>query len=220
MKAKIISLLLSMCITTVFAQDMAIDLTRKYSGNSIKAHNRTIKLSEEGNGAVEMDARPGDGLGLIKGLLFTKGIIEIDIKGENNPGKSFVGIAFNIQNDSTFEAVYFRPFNFVAEEQIRKDHMLQYIHHPEFIWRRLRESRTGEFENEIETPPNPDDWFRVRLEIEDDRVRAYVNGSDKASLEVERLTSHKSDQIGLWTGFNSAGKFRNLRISTFSTEEK
>ncbi len=220
MHLKILSLLFLFCTTTVFAQDMAIDLSRKYNGNSIKAHNREIKLSEEGNGAVEMDARPGDGLGLIEGVIFTKGILEIEIKGENNPGRSFVGIAFNIQNDSTFEAVYFRPFNFVAEEQIRKDHMLQYIHHPEYTWKKLRESRTGEFENEIKTPPNPDDWFRVRLEIEDTRVRAYVNGSETASLEVERLTSHKSDQIGLWTGFNSAGKFRNLKISAVSKEDK
>ncbi len=213
MNLKLIRLFLLFSSVGIFAQDLEIDLSRKYEGKSLKAINRTISLSKEGNGAVELDAKPGDGLGLIKGVMFTKGVIEMDIKGENNPGKSFVGIAFNIQNDSTYEVVYFRPFNFVAEEKIRREHMVQYISHPEFTWKKLRETRTGEFENEIMNPPDPDSWFRLKLEIEDDNISVYVNKSETPSLEVERLTTHKSDQIGLWTGFNSKGAFRHLKIS-------
>ena len=130
--------------------------------------------------------------------------------GENNPGKSFIGIAFNIQDEKTYEVIYFRPFNFVASEQIRKEHMVQYIFHPEFTWRKLRSERTGEFENEIENPPNPDDWFKVRIEINDKKVIVFVNEIKLPVLVVERLTSSKSKKIGLWTGYGSSGRFRNL----------
>ena len=194
------------------SQNVEISLADKFNTKAIKAHNRDISLAEDGT-AVKMNAKPGDGLGMINEVSFTKGIIDLELKGENNPGKSFVGLAFNVQNDSTFEAVYFRPFNFVAEEPIRRAHMVQYIHHPNNTWKALRETRTGEFENEIANPPDPDDWFSVRIIVEDKKVRVFVNEETEPSLEVERLDTHQSDKIGLWTGFNSAGWFRTVKIS-------
>ena len=199
-------------IFAAHSQSVKIKLVDKFNTNAIKAHNRVITLTEDGT-AVKMNAIAGDGLGMIDGVFFTKGVIDLELKGENNPGRSFVGLAFNVQNDSTFEAIYFRPFNFVAEEPIRKAHMVQYIHHPNYTWNVLRETRTGEFENEIKDPPDPDDWFSVRIIVEDKQVSVYVNGEAEPSLEVERLVAHKSDRIGLWTGFNSAGWFRTLEIS-------
>ena len=199
-------------VTLSHSQSLEIKLVDKLENNSITAFNREISPTEDGN-AVAVNAQKGDGLGKIKGVLFTKGVIDLEIKGENNPGKSFVGFAFNVQNDSTFEAIYFRPFNFVAEEAIRRAHMVQYINHPQYTWHQLRETRTGEFENEIEDPPNPDEWFRAKIIVEDDRVRVFVDDATEPSLEVDRLDTHKSDQIAIWTGFNSAGWFRSIKIS-------
>ena len=151
-------LLIIICLMAIhsFGQEQ-INLWDKLQNKKIKAVNRTISIYGDQKVAVEMDAKDNDGLGILEGIEFDTGTIEIDLLGENNPGKSFIGIAFNIQNDDTFEAIYFRPFNFVAEEQIRKDHMVQYIFHPEFTWRKLRDERTGEFEDEISSPPDPDD---------------------------------------------------------------
>jgi hypothetical protein len=160
--------------------------------------------------AVEMNAKNSDGIGIIEDVEFEKGIIEIELLGENNPGKSFIGMAFNIQNDSTYEVIYFRPFNFIAIEQIRKDHMVQYIFHPEFTWKKLRDKRTGEFEDEITIPPNPDDWFKAIIKINEEKVEVYVNDLSEPVLIVDRLTSTKSKKIGIWTGFGSSGRFRNL----------
>ena len=187
-----------------------INLSDKFINKKIKVVNRIISLNEDSSETVEMDAKNGDGLGIIKDIEFDKGIIEVELLGENNPGKSFIGIAFNIQNDSTYEAIYFRPFNFVAEKQIRKDHMVQYIYHPEFTWRKLREERTGKFENEITIPPNPDDWFKVVIKINDENVEVFVNDIYKPVLTIDRLTSTKSNKIGIWTGFGSSGRFKNM----------
>ena len=187
-----------------------ISLSDKLQNKKIKAVNRMITSYGDQQDAVEMNAMNSDSIGILEDVEFDKGSIEVELLGENNPGKSFIGIAFNIQNDKTYEAIYFRPFNFVAKEQIRKDHMVQYIFHPEFTWRKLREERTGEFEREITIPPNPDDWFKVRININEDKVEVYVNDLHEPVLSVDRLTTTKSKKIGIWTGFGSSGRFKNF----------
>ena len=216
MKLKsVLHLSIILCLTTIhsFGQEQ-VNLADKLQNKNIKAVNRTISIYGDQMDAVEMDAKDNDGLGIFEDIEFDTGTIEIDLLGENNPGKSFIGVAFNIQNDDTFEAIYFRPFNFVAEEQIRKDHMVQYIFHPEFTWRKLRDERTGEFEDEISGPPDPDDWFKAIIKITDHKVEVYVNEISEPVLSVDRLTSAKSNKIGIWTGFGSSGRFRNLVLRT------
>jgi len=194
-----------------FCQEQ-INLSDKLQNKKIKAVNRVISLYGDHLDAVEMNANNSDGIGIIEGVEFDKGTIEIELLGENNPGKSFIGIAFNIQDDTTYEAIYFRPFNFVAKEQIRKDHMVQYIFHPEFTWRKLRDERTGEFEDELATPPNPEDWFKVIININEKKIEVYINELSEPVLIVDRLTSTKSKKIGIWTGFGSSGRFKNLIV--------
>ena len=189
-----------------------IELADKLQAKKITAVNRTISPYGEASAAVEMNAKNDDGLGILEDVAFEKGVIEIDLLGENNPGKSFIGIAFNIQDEHTYEAIYFRPFNFVAEEQARKDHMVQYIFHPEFTWRKLRNKRTGEFESEITNPPNPDAWFKAIIIVKELSVEVYLNDRSNLVLSVDRLTTIKSDKIGIWTGFGSSGRFRNLVV--------
>jgi len=212
MKNKKIKVLLGiLCLITInsFSQQQ-INLSEILQNRKIKAVNRIISLYGGHPDAVEMNAKKSDGLGILEDIEFEKGIIEVELLGENNPGKSFIGIAFNIQNDSTYEAIYCRPFNFIAKEQIRKDHMIQYIFHPEFTWRKLRGERTGEFEDEITNPPNPDDWFKLTISINDEKVKVFINEISEPVLTVDRITSTKSNKIGIWTGFGSSGRFRNL----------
>lgn len=212
-KTKLAQVILCLITIPSIGQEQ-INLPDKLQNEEIEAVNRIVSLYGDSQDAIEMNAKDHDGLGILKDLEFDTGIIEVDLLGENIPGKSFIGIAFNIQNDSTYEAIYFRPFNFVAEEQQRKDHMVQYIFHPEFTWRKLRGERTGDFENEIATPPNPDDWFKATIKIYEDKVAVYVNEMSDPVLSVDRLTTIKSNKIGIWTGFSSSGRFRNLVLQT------
>ncbi|MCP4312647.1 MAG: hypothetical protein GY790_15400 [Bacteroidetes bacterium] len=200
-----------LCMVSMLSHgQQQVNLLTELQGKQIEAVNRTISPYANLSGAVEMNAAEGGGLGVLKNVEFETGTIEVELLGENSPGKSFIGIAFNIEDEETFEAIYFRPFNFVATEQIRKVHMVQYIHHPEFTWYKLRETRTGEFENEIAVPPDPDDWFKGRIEISEKSVQVYVNDIDEPVLKVDRLTTTGTAKIGLWTGHGSSGRFRNL----------
>ncbi|MCK4750684.1 MAG: hypothetical protein KAT15_26680 [Bacteroidales bacterium] len=203
--------LLSLFSASTFCQQK-VNLATKFKNKEIKAVNRTVSLYTSHPDAVEMNAVEGDGLGILKEIEFESGTLEVELLGENVPGRSFIGIAFNIQDEETFEAVYFRPFNFVAEEQIRKEHMVQYIFHPDYTWRKLREDKTGEFEDQISTPPDPDDWFRAKIQISEDQVIVFVNDIAEPVLKVKRLSETKTKKIGLWTGFNSSGRFKNLII--------
>lgn len=162
--------------------------------------------------SLNLNAAEGDGMAILKNVSFTNGTISLDIKGENNPGRSFVGIAFNIENDTTFEAVYFRPFNFESPEQIRREHSMQYTYSPDYPWRRLRTENEGEFEAEYFDPPSPDDWFSITLIIEKDKVIVKETDSGKLLMQTRRLSSASSDKIGFWVGNDSKGSFRNFRI--------
>lgn len=188
------------------------NLVTELENGKIEAVNRTVTRFGDSPAAVEMNAAEGDGIAVLKAVDWTEGTIRVELLGENNPGRSFIGIAFNIQDDNTYEAVYFRPFNFVAEAQANREHMVQYICHPEFTWYRLREDRTGEFENEITDPPDPDDWFRVLIRVSDKEVSVFVENREDPVLKVQRLTTTSSDKMGLWTGNGSSGRYRNLVV--------
>ena len=70
-----------------------------------------------------------------------------------------------------------------------------------------------EFENEIPAPPDPDDWFKAIIKISEKHVAVFLDEKAEPVLKVERLTSYKSDKIGLWVGNGSSGRFRNLVIA-------
>lgn len=76
----------------------------------------------------------------------------------------------------------------------------------------LREQYNGQFENEIQGPPNPDDWFQIRIEINDSSVTAFINNLSSPPLQVKRLKSYKDGKIGLFVANNSEGDFRVIDI--------
>jgi hypothetical protein len=89
---------------------------------------------------------------------------------------------------------------------------VQYISHPDQTWQKLRTDQPGKFEQGVKPAPDPDGWFRARIEISDSRVRVFVDGASEASLDVPRLTDRSSGRLGLWVGNGSGGDFANLRL--------
>jgi hypothetical protein len=176
---------------------------------SLMSVNREVAVE---GGSISLNAAEGDGMAILKSISFKGGTVQLDIKGEDNPGKSFVGLAFNIQNDSTYEAIYFRPFNFRSGEKIRRQHGIQYIFSPDYSWERLRTEKEGQFEAEFVGPPSPNDWFSVSIKITSGNVVVKDVKSGKTLMRAERLANGLSDKLALWVGNNSNGEFRNLMI--------
>ncbi len=143
---------------------------------------------------------------------FQNGTIEIVMRGINEFQRSFIGIAFHGTDDSTYEAVYCRPFNFSAPDSIRRIRAIQYVYHPTYTWEKLRAEQNGVFEKEIINPPDPGGWFKMKLVIDDKNIKAFINSNETPSLVVERLNDINSGKTGIFVADNSGGDFESIKF--------
>jgi hypothetical protein len=194
---------------------ISIGMAQQKSANeNLRAVNRKLDF-KGGDGSplvIHLDSAPGDGIAWMEGRSFTKGIIEFDEKGKDVLQQSFVGIAFHGVNDSTFEVVYFRPFNFRSADPARKLHAVQYTAPPLFEWPRLRSEHPNQYEKPVIPEPDPNEWFHVRIEVTENKVSAFVNGNSMPALEVVPLVHSSGIMIGYWVGNGSDGDWKNLQI--------
>lgn len=185
--AAVAVLALSACAST------SVNLSTAADGKSWTITHATVEAVEtDGRQAVRLIAE-GDsntgivGLALPPGLEFSTGTIEIDLKGRNIRQRSFVGVAFNVVDERTFEAVYFRPFNFRVDEPF-KSRAVQYISWPTHTWEYLRKNTPSQFEHAVSPAPDPEGWFHARIEVTDTQVKVFVDGADEPSLVTNRLS--------------------------------
>lgn len=169
-------------------------------------------VQENGRSIVRLDAKAGDGFAAVQGPAFSEGTIELDVRGEDVPQQSFVGIAFAVQNDSTYEAVYLRPFNFRTPDTARAKRAVQYVSHPMWPWQRLRTESPGKYEKPVSPVADPNGWVPLRLVITPTQVSVYANGGTEPDLVVSRLGGAKAGAIALWAGNGSRGDYANLRV--------
>jgi hypothetical protein len=206
-------------VSVSYAQEKAItpDLSKIAGGKGWTVHNAAAEAVQgEGKSAVRLKAR-GDsafkivGLALADGVEFTTGAIEIELKGKNVRQRSFLGVAFNVVDSKTLEAIYFRPFNFLAEGEF-KNRAVQYLAWPEHTWEKLRKNQPGKFEGPVSSVPDPDKWFRARIEVGEKQVRVYTNDDKEPCLTVDRLAENgKGRQVGLFVD-SADGMYAGFKI--------
>ena len=180
----------------------------------VRTVNRAQTVAQEnGRSIVRLDARAGDGIAIVQGPAFAEGTIDLLVRGEDVAQQSFVGVAWNIQNDSTYEAVYMRPFNFRTPDTARAKRAVQYVSQPTWPWPRLRAETPGKYEKPVLPIPDPNGWVPLRLVVTPTQVSVYANGGAEPDLVVQRLGEAKAGPIGLWVGNNSRGDFAELRVT-------
>jgi hypothetical protein len=213
-KTKALLFFLTLISNLIFAQKaQSFDLFNLQLQGKLKTVNRDIKSITQGNkNFIQLSENKGEGLVWLPIETFKNGTIEIEIRGQDVLQKSFVGIAFHALNDSTFDAVYCRPFNFFAQDSVRHIHAIQYISHPVFTWKKLREERNAQYEKEIINPPHPDGWFKMTLVIDDKTIKAFINQKEKPSLVVQKLTDRNTGKLGIFVGDGAGGDFRNIVV--------
>lgn len=128
---------------------------------------------------------------------FQEGKIELVAKGKDIFQGSFYGLVFHAENDSIFDVVYCRPFNFRAEDPVRKIHAIQYSSNPDFDWPFLRTNHNGIYEKGIDNAPAAEDWVTLTLEIHGDSVQAFINHSQAPALSVKKLNNRTQGKIGI-----------------------
>ena len=198
----------TLSVTQLFAQKKSYDLHQLLKENKLMTYkSKVVPIADGDKRGISMT-----GVAYLKDVTFSTGTIEIDLRGKDVFQKSFIGIAFHGVDTVAADIVYFRPFNFRADDPVRKIHAVQYVSEPEFPWHKLREEKNGVYEKAIEPPPSATDWFHAKIVVEGSEIRVYVNNNPTPSLTVNKLNSRREGMIGLWnTGLD--GDFANLTIS-------
>ena len=205
--------LLSILTTTGQGQSVKYDLINLFENGKIESYNRQLsQFTENSKKGIRFSKNAGDGIAWFKGVEFSNGIIELDIRGKDVLQESFVGVAFHGINNETIDAIYFRPFNFQSTDPVRKIHAVQYISHPDNTWSILREKHNGKYEKAVIPAPNGNEWFHAKIVIQYPKVTVFVNGNSEPSLVIDKLNNRETGKIGLWVGNNSDGDFANLQI--------
>jgi len=187
------------------------DLKAIPEGNGWNGSTHTAKLVEkDGVAAVEFNEQDWN-IVWLDGFEFTDGTIEFDAKGKSEPPQgSFIGVTFRVVDVDTYDAVYFRPFNFRALDDVRRSHAVQYVSSPLWHWERLRTEKPGQFEMPLEPAPDGDMWFHAKVVIDGQQVSVFVNDASEPALQVTTLSEQSSGSVGIWCfGY---GVISNLQI--------
>jgi hypothetical protein len=157
-------------------------------------------------------------LAVVPGSSFQDGRIEVNLSGDTAPdappnSRGFVGIAFRITADrSQFECFYLRPKNGRAEDQLQRNHSVQYISIPGFGWQKLRSDTPGKYESYADLIPGQ--WTQMKIQVAGSRARLYVNGAEQPTLIVNDLKQTPAKgAIALWVGQGSIAHFADLKVT-------
>ncbi|WP_276371913.1 hypothetical protein [Chryseolinea sp. H1M3-3] len=154
----------------------------------------------------------------LRELTFHNGTIEVELAGKPKntaveAARGFVGIAFRINGgDTKFECIYLRPTNGRAEDQVRRNHSVQYISYPDYSWERLRKETPGKYESYVDLEVGK--WTKVKIVVHDGTAKLYVHEAKQPSLIVSDLKHGERERgaIGLWVGSGTEAHFRNLIV--------
>ena len=200
---------------------LAVPLTAQ-SVDRLAGKNVSItQTSYKGRNAVRVIASPGaanaSSYAVVKDASFRDGTIEVDLAGQPAAGaaegaRGFIGIAFRLQSDGSYEYIYLRPTNGRADDQIRRNHSTQYSSYPDFDFARSRQEAPEKYESYVDLEPGV--WTRYKIKVEGRKARLYVHGAEQPCLIVNDLKLEpRSGGVALWVGPGTDGYFSNLKIT-------
>jgi hypothetical protein len=183
---------------------------------------RTEPVTYRGKKAIHLRVSLGNEavddsmLALIPNSDFQDGVIELDVAGspvaQQPNARGFIGVAFRMRAPSdSFECLYVRPSNARADDQLRRNHSVQYISSPSYSWQRLRTDAPALYEAYADMEPGA--WVHLRIEVAGTRARLYVNRATQPTLIVNDLKlGDGHGAIALWSHTFTDEYFANLRV--------
>ena len=189
------------------------DLGALADGKGINPSNRSLsRLTEGTRKGVRLSGAEGEWPVYLPDIKFANGTIELDMKGKDVQGASFIGVAFHGVDGTTYDAIYFRPFNFKTDDQARVLRAVQYVSQPAHPWQKLRADTPGQYEKPVKPVPDPNDWFHARIVVASPKVSVFVANAAEPCLTVNQLSDRKNGLVGVWVGNTSGGDFANFKI--------
>jgi hypothetical protein len=154
----------------------------------------------------------------IKGISFKNGTIEVKVlsrllKDAPDYARGFIGVAFRINDSNTrFECIYLRPVNARVDDQVRRNHSMQYYSYPDFKFDRLRKESPEKYESYSDMEMNK--WITIRIIVKGSQARLFLDNNSQPSLIVNDLKhgAAPTGTIGLWVETGTEGFFSNLKV--------
>jgi hypothetical protein len=200
---------------------LAVPLAAQSSDRLTPTNASMAQTTYKGRSAIQLIATPdspnASSYAVLKEVSFRDGTIEVEVAGQPAAGagggaRGFIGIAFRLQGDGSYEYIYLRPTNGRADDQVRRNHSTQYSAHPDFDFARSRQEAPEKYESYVDLEPGV--WTRFKIEVDGPKARLYVHGAEQPSLIVNDLKHEPRDgSVALWVGPGTEGYFSNLKIS-------
>ncbi|MBP6686426.1 MAG: hypothetical protein KA160_01105 [Lacibacter sp.] len=155
----------------------------------------------------------------IKGIEFSNGTIEVKVlsrllKNASEFARGFIGVAFRINESNTkFENIYLRPTNGRANDQVRRNHSIQYFSYPDYKFDRLRKEAPERYESYADMELNK--WITMRIEVNGAQAKLFLGNDQQPSLIVNDLKhgANATGAIALWVDVGTEGYFKDLKIT-------
>jgi hypothetical protein len=175
---------------------------------------RALHLAPEPNPEPDRESM----VALLSGSDFKDGTIEVEVAGVpitamDPTARGFVGVEFRAQeHGARAENIYLRPTNGRVDDQLRRNHSVQYESFPDFPWHRLRKEAPGVYESYVDLEAGA--WTKMKIEVAGAKARLYVNGAPHPCLIVDDLKlGDVRGQIGLWAYVATDAYFSNLKVT-------
>jgi hypothetical protein len=149
---------------------------------------------------------------------FSDGVIEAEVAsvlvdGAPAYARGFIGLTFRISEDGKFESIYLRPTNSIADDQVRRNHSVQYVSFPEYRFDRLRRDFPEKYEAYADLALMR--WIAMKIVVLGDTAKLFLDGNDRPALIVNdlKLGSEQRGGVGVWMESGTEAYFRNLKIT-------
>lgn len=150
---------------------------------------------------------------------FENGTIEVMMYSQlQNPAPysgiaGFIGMVFRVpENDSSFESIYIRPKVGRINNQLFRNHTVQYISYPYYKFDTLR--KIAPFRYEGSAPVALNEWIKMRIEVNGETAEMFINDAKYSTFVVDKLLGVKrKGGIGLYVDIGTIGYFKNLKVT-------
>jgi hypothetical protein len=149
---------------------------------------------------------------------FHDGTIEVDIASDLAPdapayARGFVGVSFRIDAALRFENIYLRPTNSIADDQVRRNHTVQYFAYPDYVFDRLRKETPETYETYADIAPGR--WIHMKIVVSGDRAQLYLDDKERPAFLVNglKLGASQHGGVGIWIESGTVAHLRNLRVT-------
>jgi hypothetical protein len=151
---------------------------------------------------------------------FENGTIEVKMYSQIQdpspypPAAGFIGLYYRIkEDDSEFESIYLRPKVGRINNQMARNHAVQYFSYPDFKFQTLRDKfPAGSFEGSA--PVMLNEWITMRLEINGETAEMFINDLKYSSFIVNKmLGKNKKGYVGLYVDIATTGYFKDLKVT-------